>query len=161
MTSLKEQYRSRFTSLVISLLITELLAYPMITTLKNSLNPIPFREGYNPTYLLETDTLQYLVAHPAILNDCRVFTNSPVELDFFSHIQAETIPTTYPGEFSSLVVMNIDRLKGVWPPEKSCLVWFTNAQYAWMYTLTDLEKIATLQILYSFDDGAIYSIEKK
>lgn len=156
-----ERFQKMTVGIVIGLFLSALISYPIITTIKNSLNPIPFREGYNPTYILETDTLRYLVAHPAILKDCRVFTNSPVELDFFAHFQAEPIPAKMVGEFTSVVVTDINQLRGAWPPDQSCLVWFTNAQYKWMYSLADLEKIATMQVLYSFDDGVIYSIQKK
>jgi hypothetical protein len=156
-----ERFRKGIVIAVVSLVMIAFISYPMLTTIKNSRNPVPFREGYNPTSILASDAMQYLMSHPAILDDCHVYTNSPVELDFFAHFRAETIPTILPGEFSSLVAANIDQLKGNWPLDKSCLVWFNNAQYFWMYSLADLEKIVTLQVLYSFDDGTIYSMEKK
>jgi hypothetical protein len=101
------------------------------------------------------------MSHPAILDDCHVYTNSPVELDFFAHFQAEPIPAKMVGEFSSVVASDIRQLQGAWPAEKSCLVWFTGIKYPWQYSISEPQNIAALQVLYSFDDGTIYSMEKK
>jgi hypothetical protein len=158
---LKGQYRSWFGTLVVGLLVTELLAHSMITTIRNSLNPIPFREGYNPTYILNSKTMRYLQANPGVLRDCPTYTNSPVELDFFAHFQAEPVPAKLAGEYSSMVAADIDQLKGTWPPENSCLVWFAGTQPAYLYTLTELETVADFSKMKSFEDGVIYQIKKK
>jgi hypothetical protein len=54
---LREHLRPWLVNSGVGLILIAFISYPLINTIRNSVNPVPFREGYNPTYILASDTM--------------------------------------------------------------------------------------------------------
>lgn len=160
-TFFMNELEPKIVRVVFGFLILLFFSYPITTTIIASQNLTAHRLGFNNLNISASSTLKYMIAHRSIVKDCIIYTNYPIGVDFIAHFPSKTSPSKIATDYSTDVVGNIEQLKGSWPPEKSCLVWVTSIQDDTLYSITDLEKIATLQVLYSFDDGVIYSIVRK
>lgn len=144
-----------------SLFFLLLLLHPINTTLRNTKELAHFRLGFNTQSYLRSETINFLLAHPSIADECTIYTNQPIELDLIVYIPAKASPSKSTNDITSIVTDDVTKLSDLWPNSQSCLVWFTSSEKNDFFSINDLQKIVNLKIQYSFNDGTIYTIEKK
>ena len=158
---MQEHHSLKKISPVIIFFLTMSIFYSGKTTLNNSNNLSLYRLGFNTKSYLQSNTLEYLLNHPSALNNCKIYTNNPIAISFIAYIPAETSPSRKANYLSSIVADDIMKLDGSWITQKSCLIWFQSDSVKDLYSLYDLQEIVNLELINSFSDGAIYTIDKK
>jgi len=157
----KERLRSGFVFPIIVIVLLVLVSFPISTTIKNSEKLGSFRLGFNSQNIYDSSTLRFLLNQPFVVNDCTIYTNNPIQVDFLAHFPAKMSPAKTTNDFTPIVVEDINLLKGSWPMQQACLIWFNTIHNDSLYSISDLEKIVDLEVQYSFDDGTIYRIVQK
>ncbi|MAT42114.1 MAG: hypothetical protein CL609_07210 [Anaerolineaceae bacterium] len=153
---------SSYFYLLPTLLISLFFTFNQISSTMYYRKNLPsIRLGYNTQMSLTNDTLKYLIENPTIVNNCQIYTNNPIAVDFIAYFPAETIPSKITLPISSIVVDDITNLYGTWPTQKSCLIWFNSDEDPNLYSISELQKIVYIEKLVSLKDGSIYYIDKK
>ncbi len=137
------------------------VSHQVKTTLSNKDKLPSFRLGFNTRTELQNDTIRYLIEHPSLVDNCEIYTNHPVAVDFIAYFPAVTTPSKGIHYYSSMVIDDISQLYGLWPMQKACLVWLNSHEDKKLYALSDLKKVITLEEIVSFSDGSISYIYKK
>ena len=158
---MQEQHSLKFILPVIILILTISITYSGKNTLKNSQELASYRLGFNTQANLQSETTEYLIKNPSVVDNCKVYTNNPIAISFVAYFPAETSPGREVNYLTSIVTDDITKLDDSWITQRSCLIWFHSDSRYILYSLNDLKKIIRLDLMYSFNDGAIYAIEKK
>lgn len=156
-----ERFRSQLMYPIVISFLLVLVAFPVSTTIKNIKNIGFFRLGFNTQNIYDSSTLKFLLNQPEVINKCTIYTNNPIQVDFLAHFPATMSPAKTTGDYTSIVVEDISSLRGSWPNQQACIIWFNTIQNDNLYSISELERIVNLEVLHSFDDGIIYQIEKK
>jgi hypothetical protein len=135
-----------------------LLVYPNVSGL---LEVMTKGEGYTHLIWREGETIKYLQKNQNFESNDVVYTNDPEAAYILADITAKMVPLRT--EHNATRIINTPAgLKGSWPEEgRSRLIWFDNSVRPNIYTVDDLREIATVKLITSFSDGAIYSIAKR
>jgi hypothetical protein len=138
-----------------------LLIYPLRITAMNARNVAPDGLGYASKAWIQSQTVQYVVSHPTLTSGCTVYSNDPYATYILAHLNTKMSPA----KFHSLQDSgnDISRLGKTWPVEnnKVCMLWFENSYQKQLFTIDELQTVATLDLIARFDDGAIYSVTRK
>jgi 4-amino-4-deoxy-L-arabinose transferase-like glycosyltransferase len=158
---LQKHFRSKIVFPTMALILLIFISYSIKTTLDNSKKLDSFRMGFNTQNPLTSSTLMYLIDHPSISHNCKIYTNNPIDIDFIAHFPAKMSPSKVSTSLSSIVTKNTSQLLGIWPEQNACLVWFDSFDKNTLYSLSDLRMISNIVLIAEFNDGAIYSVSKK
>jgi hypothetical protein len=121
--------------------------------------------GYSNEKWRNSATIQYILTNPELMPECKnytsSYTNAPKALYIHTGIAAQNSPMK--SMYNSAEVANtIYDLRRTWPEaQTACLIWFNNAKQPNLFALVELHTVANMHRLAKFNDGAVYSIEKK
>jgi hypothetical protein len=117
--------------------------------------------GYNSKLWRENKTIQHVLQHNQIVDECAVYSNDPYALYILANLRGKFSPEET--EYNSPDVANtISTLKGSWPKEgMACLIWFNNVERNYLFTIDELHTIANLHQVIRLSDGMIYYATRK
>jgi 4-amino-4-deoxy-L-arabinose transferase-like glycosyltransferase len=117
--------------------------------------------GYNNKAWRESETIQYLRAHPELASECQFTSNGYDAIYILTNLDATLSPSRSAGSLAEAVNRGGTGASR-WPGEgKHCLIWLDLIQRDYLMTVPELGEIATVKLLLSFQDGALYSIAQK
>ena len=97
--------------------------------------------------------MQYLCQRQISESGCTYYTNSAETIYILANFTAKMSPYK---------VNDISKLEGLWPEEsKAYLIWFDRIDRTDIFTILELNKIANIDLIARFEDGAFYSITRK
>ena len=156
----------RFSAMPVKLMTTAVLAaimvYPAVLTYDQVRNQIDFGGwGYNGKFWKDSATIQYLTQHPHLDSNCTVYTNGPDLAYILADVHGKMAPLK--SNVNSHDALNsLSQMKGTWPPENNaCLLWFNSISGDYLFTVRDLGTAADLQVIHSFDDGALFRLTRR
>ncbi len=118
-------------------------------------------EQYTSQVWRTSPTLAYVRAQ-ALPNDCVLVSNNPSALYLLANLVASSTPPKARYNSPEVVTADIAALRGKWfRGDAACLIWFNNGNPAIFFTPQELQTIAEMRALASFDDGAIYFVKHK
>jgi hypothetical protein len=143
----------------LALAIALWLAYPTVTANVTVLNAMNKGLVYTSVSWRNSQTIEYISQNKGLESECEIYTNGPDVLYILTNVQAKASLRKYD---SPELINNIANLRGSWPGESnSCLIWFTKIGRPYLFTVEELETIATLQPIMRLEDGAVYSVTRK
>jgi hypothetical protein len=160
-----EQYRKRFSNKIVnSFLIIGMmiwLVYPIHAIVLDVVHPAQTRSPIVSKAWMESATVRYLLQHPILESEYRIYTNGTDIAYILAHLKTDTSPVWR--DYGSPEIA-ISKLRGFWPGgDKACLVWFNDNIVGLNYFLTfdELKEVADLDLIIQLEDGAIYSVTRK
>jgi hypothetical protein len=128
------------------------LIYPPITIVSKVVDQKQNGYGYSGKVWKASKTVQYLCQPHTLESGSTYFTNSPETIYILANFTAKMSPYK---------TKDISTLKGFWPQEKkSYLIWFDQIESSDLSSIDELKKVANIDLIARFDDGAFYSITR-
>jgi 4-amino-4-deoxy-L-arabinose transferase-like glycosyltransferase len=157
----------RFPGTFAVVLVAVWLLYPLRAIRADLQTGVDQGWGYSGQVWRESPLVRYLQHEPLPASQA-LYSNGPDVLYILLNLQAKLSPvktTDTSGEIpaSSPIAKDLSQVSEIWPGSSSSyLIWFdkiTNRHY--LYSLNDLQRVANLQQIDRFDDGAIYLVSRK
>lgn len=162
LTSAAEQCRSqRRANLFLAFGVAMWLLYPTIETTRRIGDAVINGQGYSGKSWRTSQTIEYLRRNHTLASECVIYSNAPDALYILANMSAQYPPskTRYN---SPERVNDISSLRGTWPGEASaCLVWFDRYNVGYLFSIDELQTIASMRRVVGFDDGGVYYVTRK
>lgn len=142
--------------------LTIWLIYPIQSTIKEAIYLSQNGSGYNSNAWAESETIRYLLQDRTLATDCgALYSNAADAVYILTSLFVRSSPAE---KFynSSEKINTVSELKGLWPEEPSaCLIWLNKVERTHLFSIEEINRIANLEIIARFEDGAIYAVTKK
>jgi hypothetical protein len=118
--------------------------------------------GYNSKSWRDSETIQYLLQHPTLKDECAVYTNDMQGAYIRANLVAKVSPVKSGYNAPPETAIDVSQFRGVWPEEgKACLVWFDMNDWKHLFTIHELQTVANIDVVVQLEDGAMYSVTRK
>lgn len=150
-------------NLLILAIISIWLIYPTRASIFQILDLMDQGLGYNNKFWKNSQTIKYLSQNRALISKFDIiYSNAPDAIYILAGFKSEMIPSKIPHHLPKIRINNLVSLKGLWPEkDNSILIYFKQVNWTYLFTLNELQTIANIQQIISFEDGVIYHIMKK